>query len=154
LVGSATKADGSPVSFSLVDGSIKSTLAKGGAFDAAIAMNGTASGSDLRITGGAKGMLPSGSDPMDAVRAVDSASLEARGVPTALLGLFGDNLAAIAMEAGGDTVDLLIAPATDAKQAWTMALTGRDLAVNSGVRLDGNAWAVGPTTGSLVLTPA
>ena len=154
LVGSATKADGSPVSFSIVDANLRLALSKGGAFEATVAANGTAAGSPMQVTGGAKGLAPEGSDPMAAVRGLDSASLEARGVPTALLGIFDDSLAAIAMEAGGDTVDLIIAPASDAKQAWTMALAGRDLTVNSGVRLDGSAWAVGPTTGSMVLTPA
>lgn len=156
ITGSARRGDGAAVPFSIVQGEIRGGIRPGGAYDGVLTMTGTAAGKDTRVNGAAKGVLPAGGDPTAIVRAIETASLEARSVPTALLGIIDEKTAAMAMEAAGDTADITVTPSATSAKAWDLALVGSSgtLEVRSAVAVDRDAVAVGPTSGRALVTPA
>lgn len=156
ITGSASRGDGASVPFSIVQGEIRGGIRPGGAYDGVLTMSGTASGKETRVNGAAKGVLPAGGDPTAIVRSIETASLEARSVPTALLGIIDERTAAMAMEAAGDTADITVTPSTTGAKAWDLAVIGSSgtLEVRSAIAVDRDAVAVGPTMGRALVTPA
>jgi len=155
LIGSARKADGSTIPVAIENGTIDGALVKGGAFHATLALNGTAAGKGMSASGGAKGTIPQGGDPAAVAQALDELSLEARNVPTALLGLFDEKTASMAVEAAGDTADITLKPAAPGKKEWTAQVAGTSgFRADSNLKLAGNGFEVGPSNAALTITPA